>query len=57
MAKRRRVVSREPKFSLRTNNQIRVPRVRLVGAAEALPKMEGRRMIVMISPKKAKKKN
>ena len=28
-----------------------------VGAAEALPKMEGRRMIVMISPKKAKKKN
>lgn len=31
MAKRRRVVSREPKFSLRINNQIRVPRVRLVG--------------------------
>jgi translation initiation factor IF-3 len=27
-----------------------------VGAAEALPKMEGRRMIVMISPKKKKKK-
>lgn len=26
------------------------------GAAEALPKMEGRRMIVMISPKKVKKK-
>jgi len=26
------------------------------GAAEALPKMEGRRMIVMIAPKKAKKK-
>ncbi|MEZ4993035.1 MAG: translation initiation factor IF-3 [Saprospiraceae bacterium] len=26
-----------------------------VGAAEALPKMEGRRMIVIISPKKAKK--
>lgn len=26
-----------------------------VGAAEALPKMEGRRMIVMISPKKKKK--
>lgn len=26
------------------------------GAAEALPKMEGRRMIVMISPKKKKKK-
>lgn len=31
MAKRRRVVSREPKFSLRINNQIRVPRIRLVG--------------------------
>jgi len=31
LAKRRRVVSREPKFSLRINNQIRVPRVRLVG--------------------------
>lgn len=31
MAKRRRIVSREPKFSLRINNQIRVPRVRLVG--------------------------
>ena len=28
-----------------------------VGAAEALPKMEGRRMIVMISPKKKGKKN
>jgi translation initiation factor IF-3 len=27
-----------------------------VGAAEALPKMEGRRMIVMIAPKKVKKK-
>ena len=26
------------------------------GAAEALPKMEGRRMIVVVSPKKAKKK-
>jgi len=26
------------------------------GSAEALPKMEGRRMIVMISPKKSKKK-
>lgn len=26
------------------------------GAAEALPKMEGRRMIVMIAPKKVKKK-
>jgi translation initiation factor IF-3 len=25
------------------------------GAAEALPKMEGRRMIVIVSPKKAKK--
>ena len=32
MAKRRKVVSREPKFSLRINNQIRVPRIRLVGA-------------------------
>lgn len=31
MAKRRKVVSREPKFSLRINNQIRVPRIRLVG--------------------------
>ena len=31
MAKRRKVVSREPKFALRTNNQIRVPRIRLVG--------------------------
>jgi len=31
LAKRRRVVSREPKFSLRINNQIRVPRIRLVG--------------------------
>ncbi len=28
-----------------------------VGVAEALPKMEGRRMIVIISPKKGKKKN
>jgi translation initiation factor IF-3 len=27
-----------------------------VGAAEALPKMEGRRMIVVVAPKKAKKK-
>jgi translation initiation factor IF-3 len=26
-----------------------------VGAAEALPKMEGRRMIVIVSPKKSKK--
>ena len=31
MAKRRKVVSREPKFSVRINNQIRVPRIRLVG--------------------------
>jgi len=31
LAKRRKVVSREPKFSLRINNQIRVPRIRLVG--------------------------
>lgn len=31
MAKRRNDESREPKFSLRTNNQIRVPRIRLVG--------------------------
>ena len=28
---RQRKVTREPKFSLRTNNQIRVPRIRLVG--------------------------
>jgi len=28
-----------------------------IGAAEELPKLEGRRMIVIISPKKAKKKN
>lgn len=31
MAKRRRVQKREPKFSLRTNGEIRVPRIRLVG--------------------------
>lgn len=31
MAKRRRVQTREPKFSLRTNSAIRVPRIRLVG--------------------------
>jgi translation initiation factor IF-3 len=43
LAKRRKVVSREPKFSLRTNNQIRVPRVRLVGDnLEAISEVAGK---------------